>query len=116
MVLTLGLGIGATVSVFSVIHAVMIQPLPYASPAQLVSVFQSKMASDEEDIDTSAPANFLDFRARNHVFTDLAAYCTFHYNLTGKGDPEELNGTAISASLFSILGVQPALWAQLPSE
>ena len=117
VVLTLGLGIGATVSVFSVIHAVMIQPLPYASPAQLVSVFQSKMASDEEDIDTSAPANFLDFRARNHVFTDLAAYCTFHYNLTGKGDPEELNGTAISASLFSILGVQPALGRNfLPSE
>jgi putative ABC transport system permease protein len=109
VVLTLGLGIGATVSVFSIIYAVMIRPLPYADPGQLISVFQSKMASDEADLDGFSPANFLDFRAQNHVFTDLAAYCGFHYNLTGHGEPKHLDGAAVSPSLFAILGAQPML-------
>jgi putative ABC transport system permease protein len=109
VVLTLGLGIGATVSVFSIIYAVMIRPLPYADPAHLVSVFQSKVANDEADLDGFSPANFLDFRAQNHVFTDLAAYCGFHYNLTGHGEPKHLDGAAVSSGLFAILGVQPML-------
>lgn len=109
VVLTLGLGIGATVSVFSIIYAVMIRPLPYADPAHLVSVFQSKVANDEADMDGFSPANFLDFREQNHVFTNLAAYCGFHYNLTGHGEPKHLDGAAVSSSLFTILGVQPML-------
>src|SRR5712691_1101113 len=71
---TLGLGIGATVSVFSIIYAVLIEPLPYAHPAQLVSVFQSKIANDEADLDDFSPANFLDFREQNQIFTNIAAY------------------------------------------
>jgi putative ABC transport system permease protein len=109
VVLTLGLGIGATVSVFSIIYAVMIRPLPYTDPRQLISVFQSKVANDEADLDGFSPANFLDFRAQNHVFTDLAAYCGFHYNLTGRGEPKHLDGAAVSSSLFAILGAQPML-------
>jgi putative ABC transport system permease protein len=109
VVLTLGLGIGATVSVFSIIYAVMIRPLPYADPGQLLSVFQSKVANDEADLDSFSPPNFLDFRAQNHVFTDLAAYCGFHYNLTGHGEPKHLDGAAVSSSLFAILGAQPML-------
>jgi putative ABC transport system permease protein len=85
VILTLGLGIGATVSVFSIIHAVLITPLPYEDPSHLFSVFESKMANDEAERDEVSPANFLDFRERNHVFSDLAAYCAFHYNLTGNG-------------------------------
>jgi putative ABC transport system permease protein len=117
VVLTLGLGIGATVSVFSIIYAVLIRPLTYADPAHLVGVFQSKIANDEADLDSFSPANFLDFRERNHVFTDLAAYCGFHYNLTGKGEPRHLNGAAVSSGLFTMLGVQPMLGrAFLPDE
>jgi hypothetical protein len=81
--LTLGLGIGATVSVFSIIYAVMIQPRPYRDPARLVSVFQSKIVNDETDLDGFSPAAFLDFRQQSHAFTHLAAYCDFHYYLTG---------------------------------
>ncbi|MGA2101429.1 MAG: ABC transporter permease [Candidatus Sulfotelmatobacter sp.] len=109
VVLTLALGIGATVSVFSIIHAVMITPLPYQDPSRLFSVFQSKMADDEAEMDSVAPGNFLDFRARNQTFTDLAAKCGFHYNLTGNGDPRHLEGVAVSPSLFPILGAQPML-------
>ena len=117
VVLTLGLGIGATVSVFSIIYAVMIRPLPYADPARLFSVSQSKIANDEADMEGFSPANFLDFRQQNHAFTDLAAYCGFNYNLTGNGEPRHLEGVAVSSAFFSILGLQPMLGrAFLPDE
>ena len=109
VVLTLGLGIGATVSVFSIIYAVLITPLPYAHPERLVGVFESKIANDEASRDAFSPANFLDFQQRNQVFTDLAAYCAFQYTLTGSGEPRLLNGAAVSASFFPILGIQPML-------
>ena len=109
VVLTLGLGIGATVSVFSIIYAVMIRPLPYADPAHLFSVFQSRVANDEASQDAFSPANFLDFRERSHVFTGLAAYCGFNYNLTGNGEPKRLEGVAVSSDFFTILGIQPML-------
>ena len=109
VVLTLGLGIGATVSVFSIIYAVMIRPLPYADPAHLFGVFQSRVANDEGSQDAFSPANFLDFRERSHVFTGLAAYCGFNYNLTGNGEPKRLEGVAVSSDFFTILGIQPML-------
>lgn len=109
VVLTLGLGIGATVSVFSIIYAVMIRPLPYADPAHLFGVFQSRVANDEAGQDAFSPANFLDFRERSHVFTGLAAYCGFNYNLTGNGEPKRLEGVAVSSDFFTILGIQPML-------
>src|ERR1700683_2576756 len=117
VILTLGLGIGATVSVFSIIYAVMIRPLPYSDPARLVSVFQSKIANDETDLDGFSPARFLDFRQQSHAFTALAAYCDFHYYLTGNGEPKHLEGGATSPGLFAILGVRPMLGRTfLPSE
>src|SRR5438876_12221904 len=88
VVLTLGLGIGATVSVFSIIYAVLITSLPYQDPSRLFSVFQSKVANDEEEMAGFAPGNFRDFRAHNRTFTDLAPHCVLHYNLTGMVLPE----------------------------
>jgi putative ABC transport system permease protein len=109
VVLTLALGIGATVSVFSIIHAVMIAPLPYDDPSHLFSVFESKIANDEDEIDGFAPGNFLDFRAENQSFSELAAYFGAHFNLTANGEPRHLSGTAVSPLFFSILRAQPML-------
>jgi len=117
VVLTLSLGIGATVSVFSIIDAVLIRPLPYPNPSQLFRVFQSKAPNDESQIDNVSPANFLDFREQNRSFTDFAASCGFNYNLTANGEPKHLRGVAVSAGLFDILGVRPALGRSfLPAE
>lgn len=117
VVLTLALGIGGTVSVFSIIYTVLLRPLPYATPQELVSVFQSKLPNDEADQSNFSPANFIDFRAKNLAFTDLAAYCGFHYNLMTESEPEQVEGTAVSASFFDVLGVRPALGRNfLPSE
>ena len=109
VILTLGLGIGATASVFSIIYAVLLRPLPYFKPAELVSVSPSKTPNDEATAYGFSPANFTDFRAQNRSLTDLAASFTMHYTLNAHGEPELLEGTAVSAGLFEILGVRPSL-------
>ncbi len=115
--ITLALGIAGTVSVFSIIYKVLLQPLPYSDPEQLVSIFQSKLPNDEADQTNFAPANFADFREQNLSFTDMAAYCGFHYNLTAGAEPEQVEGIAVSASFFDILGIHPFLGRNfLPSE
>ncbi len=117
VVITLALGIAGTVSVFSIIYKVLLQPLPYPDPEQLVSVFQSTLPNDEADLNNMAPANFTEFREKNLSFTDMAAYCGFHYNLSGGAEPEQVEGVAVSASFFEILGVPPFLGRNfLPSE
>jgi putative ABC transport system permease protein len=117
VVIILALGIGGAVSVFSIIYAVLIRPLPYANPQQLVSVFQSKLPNDEADQSNFSPANFVDFREMSLSFTDMAAYCGFHYNLMTGSEPEQVEGAAVSASFFNILGVWPSLGRNfLPSE
>lgn len=109
VLLTLSLSIAATVSVFSVIYAVLIRPLPYGHPSRLVELFQSKAPNDQATADPVAPANFTDWREQNRVFSGLVAACGFTYNLTGIGEPENLNGFAISAGYFSVLDVKPIL-------
>ncbi len=117
VVVILALGIGGTVSVFSIIYAVLLRPLPYANPQELVSVFQSKLPNDEADQINFSPANFVDFREKHRSFTDMAAYCGFHYNLITGSEPEQVEGAAVSASFFDILGVHPSLGRNfLPSE
>ena len=109
VILMLSLSIGATVSVFSIVYAVLIKPLPYGDPSRLVAVFESKTPNDEATVDHAAPGNFTDWREQNRVFSGLAASCGFTYNLTGMGEPEHLNGMAISANYFSVLQVKPLL-------
>lgn len=115
--ITLALGIAGTVSVFSIIYKVLLQPLPYPVPEQLVSVFQSTLPNDEADQINIAPATFTDFREKNASFTDMAAYCGFHYNLISAGEPEQVEGVAVSAGFFDILGIHPFLGRNfLPTE
>lgn len=109
VILTLGLGIGATTAVFSIIYAVLLRPLPYFKPAALMSVSASTTPNDETTAYGFSPANFTDFRAQNRSFTDLAAYFAMHYTLNAHGEPKLHEGTAVSASLFDILGVRPIL-------
>jgi predicted permease len=105
-VLTLALGIGANTAIFSVVNGVLLNPLPYPQPEQLVALYQRTTHFTESSI--SYP-NFLDWRRENRSFSALAAYRHDDFNLTGMGEPERLKGEMISASFFPLFGVKPVL-------
>lgn len=105
-VLTLALGIGANTAIFSVVSAVLLNPLPYKDPDRLVSLWENV---PEHGRWRAAPANFLDWKKQNTVFEDVAAFGGSTATLTGDGDPEQLSGTAVTPGYFEVVGVQPAL-------
>ena len=105
-VLTLALGIGANTALFSVVDGVLLSPLPYQQPERLVALYTSRMQFDKGSI--SYP-NFLDWRRDNRTFSELAAYRSDDFNLTGQGEPERLDTEMVSATFFSLLGVRPLL-------
>src|SRR5476649_986914 len=72
-VLTLAIGIGATTTMFSVVHAVLLRPLPYTRPEQLVRVFETNPLKHWTR-NVASPANYADWRSRNAVFSEVAAY------------------------------------------
>jgi len=104
-VITLALGIGANTAIFSVVYGVLLRPLDYPQPERLVSLREAN-ALKQPDAQI-APGNFLEWQRQNTVFSDLAAYRTVSYNLTGDGDPERLLAGRVSAGLFKALGVRP---------
>src|SRR5882757_11050768 len=105
-VLTLALGIGANTAIFSVVNGVLLNPLPFHQPDQLVSMFQEIPNFKNGSI--SYP-NFTDWRRMNTTFAGMAAYRSMGFNLSGNGEPERLHGEMISAGFFEILGVHPIM-------
>ncbi len=105
---TLALGVGANTAIFSVINAVLLQPLPYPQPERLVTVWETDIRHPEEQEIVSAP-NFLDWQSQNNVFELMAAYEQQSYNLAGQSEPEQVPGMRVSGSLFPLLGIQPYL-------
>jgi putative ABC transport system permease protein len=106
-VITLALGIGANTAIFSVVHGVLLAPLPYPEADRLVALRQ---ANPPAQPDTQiAPGNFLEWQRQNTTFASLAAYRTVSYNRTGDGTPERLLAGRVSFGLFKLLGAQPVL-------
>jgi putative ABC transport system permease protein len=107
-VLVTALGIGANTAIFSVVNAVLLRPLPYTHPEQLVRVLTLDKKRGGTDPDQSY-LNFADLRAHNNVFESLAAYSDAGATLTGAGAPERVFGMDASADLFRVLGVSAQL-------
>src|SRR5688572_7289543 len=105
---TLALGIGANTAIFSTIDAVLLRPLPYGDADRLVMVWEDASYIGFAR-NTPAPANYLDWKARNRVFTDLAATRGAGANLTAGGPPEQVIGRRVTANFFSVLEVGPLL-------
>ena len=110
-VLTLALGIGATTTMFSVVNAVLLQPLPFPEPGRLVAVGS---VNDRRPAPINSPGamsylDFFDWRSQNHSFTALAAYHDTNVTLTGAGDPKHLDAEMVSADFFKTLGIAPAM-------
>jgi putative ABC transport system permease protein len=104
-VITLALGIGANTAIFSVVYGVLLRPLDYPQADRLVALREAN-ALKQPDAQI-APGNFLEWQRQSTVFSDLAAYRTVSYNLTGDGEPERLLSGRVSTGLFKTLRVQP---------
>ncbi len=105
-ILALALGIGVTTAVFSIFNAVLLRPLPFPDPAEIVSVFDTQPAC------ATCPASYpkyLDWKARNTVFASMGGSTQASYTLTGAGDPVRVPGAATTATLADVFGVRPAL-------
>jgi putative ABC transport system permease protein len=104
ILLTLGLSIGGSVSIYSVVNGVLLSPLPYQNPEQLVAIWTKGEDSERGDV---APADFRDFQQARSFEGIAAASTYFDVNLTGDGNPERLDAAVVSSNLFSILGIAP---------
>jgi len=105
-VLTLALGIGANTALFSVVNGVLLNPLPFPSPDELVAVYTKSPTFQESSI--SYP-NFLDWQKDTQSFASLCAFRSDDFNMTGAGEPERVHTHMISAEFFTALGMQPLL-------
>lgn len=113
VILTLALGIGANAALFSVVNGVLLNPLPFPNPDQLVTIHQSKPNFEAGAVPYP---NFLDLQTQNQTFSSMAISRGTGFSLIGSGEPERVRGRFVSADYFSVLGVKPELGRTFTSE
>jgi putative ABC transport system permease protein len=116
VVLTLALGIGANTAIFTIVNGVLLKPLPYPEPDQLLMLWEVSLT--DRNLGTVAPANFYDWRKQSHSFTKMAAIDPYpDFILNGAGQARRMAGAAVSQEFFSLLGVHMAVGRDfLPEE
>jgi predicted permease len=108
-VITLALGIGANTAMFSMVYGVLLRPLPFKAPADLYTLWERNLKMGYEQ-NPPAAANFRDWRDRNRVFEQVAAFdASRTFDLAGSNEPERVEGAAVSPGLFELLGVTPVI-------
>jgi putative ABC transport system permease protein len=105
-ILTLALGIGANTAIFSVVYAVLLKPLPFTNPDQLFTAFQANTQQGVAETGCSYP-NYEEWRAQNHVFSELGGVVAHQLTLTGRGEPSVVNTSVVTPELFALLDVKP---------
>lgn len=105
VIATLALGIGANTAMFSIVHSVLLKPLPYERPDELVYMYGAFKRSDRAMV---SPPDYLDYRTRNSVFSSLAARTVFgNVVISGTDEPERVASSVTSANFFTTLGIKP---------
>jgi predicted permease len=107
-ILTLAVGIGADTAFFSVVHAVLLRPLPYENPGQLVLLPEANPKQGITDAGMSYPS-LLELRDYSHVFSNIAGLVSHSLTLTGRGEPSEARTIVVTDNFFSVLGTKPLL-------
>ena len=113
--ITIAIGVGANTAVFSVIEGVLLKPLPYPHPDELVQPSFDAAGLGSKDLGQS-PSTYFTFREQNHSFQDIGLYQPDSVNVTGLTHPEQVQALEVSAGTLPILGVQPALGRLFTSE
>jgi putative ABC transport system permease protein len=109
-VMTLALGIGANTLMFSVVNATLLQPIAFPDADRLVTVWKGQV-KDPEHFNIVSMPNYRDYRERSRSFASIAVFDSAGrgYNLSGDGEPEQVPGLRVTASLFTVLGIPPQL-------
>ncbi|MEO7996261.1 MAG: ABC transporter permease [Gemmatimonadaceae bacterium] len=105
-VFTLALGIGATTAIFSVVYPILFESLPYPNADRVMMVWEG---SDPTDKSNLGYATYADILEKNRTFSDVAVVAYASGTMTGRSEPQFLEGDRVSASFFKVLGVNPAL-------
>jgi len=106
VIITIALGVGANTALFSVVNGVLLNPLPYPEPDQLVALRESK---PNFEWGTIPYPTFRDWQKDNHTFSSIAVWRGYAFSLTGTGEAEQVNAQLVSSDFFPILGVKPLL-------
>lgn len=107
-VLTLALGIGANTAIFSVVHSVLLNPLPYKQGQQLIFIRQQALKANVDDIGFSVP-EIMDYRRQSQTLSSLVEYHVMSFTLFGHGDPDRVKAAVVSWNYFDMFGVKPIL-------
>lgn len=110
LLITIALGVGANTALFSVVNGVLLNPLPYPHPEQLVALRESKA---NFEFGTIPYLNFRDWQKDNRTFSAMAVWRSYAFSLTGAGEAEQVWGEFVSSDFFPILGVKPLLGRNL---
>jgi hypothetical protein len=108
VIATLALGIGANTAIFSIVDAVLLRPLPFPKPDQLIRLVDNLPGASLHDVGMSVP-ELWDLQERSGVFDEVSAVWPIDANVTGKGHPERIELLAVSPNYFSLLGVKAQL-------
>ena len=104
--ITLAIGIGANTAIFSVLNGVLLKPLPYPDPDRLVGVWETAHLQGMQEVNAS-PATYFTFREESRTFQDIGLWRYDSVNITGTGEPEQIDALDITDGLLPILGGQP---------
>src|SRR5580704_9272530 len=108
VVAVLALGIGANTTMFSVVNAILLRPIPWENPDRLV-LLREVNRKQGGDFTNPSTANYCDWREQNHVFERLAHFRFVYFNLSdNQREPERVQGFRVSADFFPLIGIKPA--------
>jgi len=109
VVLTLGLGIGTTTAMFSVVHGVLLEPLEFPESERIVALYHDGMLASQPTVMNHGPATYFTYRDNQQTFEDLGAWERKGVAITGAGEPERVPALAVTDGTLPVLGITPAL-------
>jgi putative ABC transport system permease protein len=114
-ILTLAIGIGANVAIFSVVNGVLLRPLPFPDSGRIVTLWETDANRNVQHGTASAP-ELLDWREMNHSFQELSGWRALYFTITGNGEPEQVWGSQASGNFLRMLRVSPLLGRDFTAE